>query len=107
MRFYVFCKAVGHSNEKIYIDFGNTPPMIRNDIQNTAFQLTCRSGHANIYLKNDVQAEVGLEPIWGLILGASLFLVDPLAGIAGAATGLFGVAAREQEKVKRFNESVD
>ena len=106
MRFYVFCKTTGHNNEKIYIDFEGKQPVIRSDIQNVAFQLRCRSEHFNVYLKNDVQAEVGLEPLGGAILGGLLFIIDPLAGIAGAAAGLFGIAAKEQEKVRRFNDSI-
>lgn len=104
MQFYVLCKEAGHNAEKIYVKFDNQPKL-RSEIPLSAFQLTCKSGHTNIYFRNDVFAEIGLEPIGGAILGALLFILDPLVGIAGAATGLFGIAARENEKVKTFNSS--
>ena len=102
MRFYVRCRV--HQNERIYITF-QSEPQTRSDIQQETFQLICPQGRPDVYFKAEIIAEVGLEPIGGAILGGILFLVDPLAGVLGASLGLFGVAAREQEKVRRFNGS--
>jgi hypothetical protein len=102
MRFYVICRV--HPNEKIYINLANAPT-VRNDIQATPFQLTCGSNHTDTYSRQEVLAEIGLAPVGGLILGSVLFLIDPIIGIVGASAGLFGLAAAEQERVRRFNES--
>ena len=103
MRFYVKCRI--HPNERIYIRF-EREPQTKNEIPFWTFQMTCPQGHPDTYYRNEVIAEMGLEPIGGAILGGLLFLVDPLAGVIGASAGLFGMAAHEEEKVRRFNESV-
>lgn len=103
MRFYVKCKEYGHI-EKVYVRFAQEPN-VRSDIPFWSFQMKCSQGHIHTYYRYEVIAEVGLAPIGAAILGGLLFLVDPLLGIIGAGAGLFGVAANEEERVRRFNES--
>jgi hypothetical protein len=104
MRFYVNCKQPGHTSEKIYITFEHEP-QLRSDIPFYTFQMKCSAGHISSYNRNEVMAEIGFEPIVAAIVGSLLFIVDPLLGVIGAGSGLLGIAARESDKVKRFNES--
>ncbi len=104
MQFYVFCKAQGHTTQKAYVRF-TTEPKVRSEIPYFEFELTCGLGHRHRYLRNEVYAEVGLEPIGGAILGGILFLIDPIVGAIGAGAGLFGMWEAENQKVQRFNAS--
>jgi hypothetical protein len=105
MRYYVICKDFSHNGEKIYINFSNPQPAIRSEIPSPFYEVTCSSGSRNTYTKNEIKAEVGFEPIIGGIVGGLLFLVDPLLGAMGTGLGLFGIAAEEEKKVRKFNES--
>lgn len=105
MQFFVYCKHPGHTNEKIYIRF-EREPQVRAEIPFWTFQMTCPQGSTNTYYKNEVHAEVGLEPVGGAILGGLLFLVDPVAGVIGAGAGYAAVKKAEDEKVKKFEASV-
>ena len=104
MQFYVICKTQGRATHKAYIRF-NPEPRVHSEIPYFEFELICGLGHRHRYLRNDVHAEVGLEPIGGAILGGILFLIDPVAGVIGAGAGLFGMWKAEQEKVDRFEAS--
>ena len=104
MRFYVICKFHQDSQERIYVTF-EREPQTRAQVP-PFFNLTCPILKAsNPYLASDVKAEVGAAPIGGAALGALLFLIDPLLGLAGVLIGALGANATEQEKVNAFNES--
>ena len=100
MRFYVNCSS---SKEKIYITF-QKEPQTRSDIP-VNFNLKCQNGQVEGFTNNDVSAEVGMEPIAGAVLGGALFLIDPLIGLFGSLIGAIGVATKEENKVKKFNNS--
>ncbi|MEM4068145.1 MAG: hypothetical protein QXV17_14940 [Candidatus Micrarchaeaceae archaeon] len=100
MRFFVYCKY--HSGEKIYIQF-TTVPQVRSQIP--PFNATCPQGYTAPYNKDDVIAEAGPAVVGGAVVGALLFLLDPVLGILGAILGGLGVGAAEQAAVERFNKS--
>ena len=101
MRFYVNCKD---SQEKIYITF-QKEPQTRSDIP-AIFSLKCQNGQIEGFTNNDVSAEVGMEPIAGAVLGGVLFLIDPLIGLFGALIGAISMNTKEENKVKKFNNSI-
>ena len=105
MRYFIICRDPSHGQEKVYLNFPNPQPTVRNEIPYPAYEVVCPRGYRAIYSRMDIRAEVGLEPLGGLIVGGLLFLVDPLLGVMGASAGLFGVAAEEERKVRVFNES--
>ena len=100
MRFFVNCKY--HRGEKIYVQFV-TPPQVRSQVP--PFNATCPQGFTTIYDRNDVFAELGPAFVGGAIVGALLFLLDPILGILGVILGGLGVGAAEQTAVDNFNKS--
>ena len=99
MRFYVMCGI--HPNEKVYVRF-QTEPHSRQEVP-AFFQVTCSNGYTGTYSNWQVMAEPGF-PI-GLLVGAALFLIDPLLGILGGALGGALSNADEQQKADRFNRN--
>lgn len=67
------------------------------------FQVTCPNGYTGSYSNWQVMAEPGF-PI-GILVGAALFLIDPLLGILGGALGGLMGNAEEQRKANRFNNN--
>ena len=102
MRFYVTCKY--HPQERIYVTF-QQEPVTRARVPRV-FTLKCPSmpNLATSYFPNDVYAEVG-PPIGGALVGALLFLVDPLLGLAGMIIGATIHGQSEQDRVRNFNNS--
>ena len=106
MKYYVFCKE--HAQEKIYIDFSNITIKIavKNDIPYHYFTLFCHSNnHINVYDVNEIQAERGFV-LGGALIGGLLFIIDPILGFIDLIKGLIGISKKEQEKVKKFNNSI-
>lgn len=101
MRYFVWCKV--HNQEKIYINFKNQPKT-RAEIPST-FTLKCPRGAISSYSNHDVQAEIGSTAIAGALLGALLFVVDPILGIIGALTGGVIGGSAESQEVDKFNKS--
>lgn len=101
MRYFVWCKV--HPQEKIYINFQNQPKT-RADIP-PSFTLKCPRGSTSLYSNRDVQAEIGGTAIAGALLGALLFVVDPVLGILGAITGGAIGGSAEKQAVDNFNKS--
>ena len=99
MRFYVMCSA--HQNEKIYVRF-QTEPHSRQEVP-AFFRVTCPSSYTGTYSNWQVMAEPGF-PI-GLLVGAALFLIDPLLGLIGAAAGGALSNADEQRRADQFNRN--
>ena len=100
MRFYVYCKS--HLGEKIYVQFP-TPPQLRSQVP--PFNAKCSQGSTHIYYNGDVFAELGPAVIGGVVVGALLFLLDPILGILGMILGGLGVGAADQAAVDKFNNS--
>ena len=99
MRFYVICGS--HPNEKVYVRFAKEP---RSRYEVPAFfQVTCPNGYTGSYSNLQVMAEPGF-PI-GILIGAALFLIDPLLGILGGTLGGLMSNADEEQKAKRFNNN--
>lgn len=99
MRFYVMCGY--HSNEKVYVRF-QTEPHSRQEVP-AFFQVTCPNGYIGTYSNWQVMAEPGF-PI-GMLVGAVLFLIDPLLGLIGAAAGGALSNADEQRRADQFNRN--
>ena len=99
MRFYVPCAI--HPNEKVYVRFEREPHS-RQDVP-AFFKVTCPNGFNGTYQKRQVMAEPGF-PI-GMLVGAILFLIDPLLGLIGAAAGGALSNADEQRKADQFNRN--
>ncbi len=103
MRLYVDCKT--HSAEKIYLKFSPPQPKTRQEVMES-FWVECPQTHQpSMYSRWDVKAETGPEFLAGAIVGALLFLLDPVVGIVGAVGGALGVHASEDQKVNTFNKS--
>ncbi len=58
------------------------------------------------YYPNEVFAEIGVAPLGGAAVGALLFLLDPLVGLAGMIIGAALGGAAEQQRVDAFNNSL-
>jgi len=101
MRYFVWCKV--HPGEKIYINFQNQPKT-RSEIP-SLFSLKCPKGSTSIYSNRDVQAEIGETAIAGALLGALLFVIDPVLGLLGAITGGAIGGLSEKQSVDNFNNS--
>lgn len=101
MRYFVWCKV--HPEEKIYINF-QKQPQTRAEIPQV-FSLKCPRGVTSSYSNRDVQAEMGGTAIAGALLGALLFVVDPVLGIIGALTGGAIGGSAEKQAVDKFNKS--
>ena len=105
MRFYV--KSRVDNSKKLYIQFdkGLEPPT-KQEVPFETFNIKDIDGSDQQYNKEDIQAEVGMEPIGGAIIGGLLFLIDPLIGVLGSLLGTVGVMKKEQEKVNKFNKKI-
>ena len=102
MKYYVYCRE--HPQEKIYIDFGKEIST-KDEIPYPCFSLKCpTSNNAFTYNANDVMAEIGTA-LGGALVGALLFLIDPVLGLVGTVMGLLGKTKIEQDKVIKFNNS--
>ncbi len=104
MRFYVICQLHSQEQEKIYVNFQGDV-RLRSQLPQF-FTLICPSTKVQMsYTPQEVNAEIGLEPLGGAIIGGLLFLIDPLLGLAGLLLGGLGANATEQQKVDAFNNS--
>lgn len=101
MRYFVDCKV--HSGEKIYVNF-QKQPKTRSEIPST-FSLKCPKGSMSAYSNGEVQAEIGGTAIAGALLGALLFVVDPVLGLLGAITGGAIGGSADKQAVDNFNNS--
>ena len=101
MRYFALCKV--HPQEKIYISLQNQPKT-RSEILPT-FTLKCPKGSISVYSNREVQAEIGGTAIAGALLGALLFVVDPVLGLLGAITGGVIGGSTEKQAVDNFNNS--
>ena len=102
MKYFVYCKE--HHDEKIYINFGKEVKT-KNELTYECFSLICPTSKTTyLYNINEVKAEVG-PAFGGALVGALLFIIDPVLGLIGSITGLLGMAKIEQEKVNKFNNS--
>lgn len=102
MKFFVYCHT--HKEEKIYINF-QPEPSSRAEIPPT-FQLTCLQGTPDTYHREEVNAEIGLEPIGGgAAIGLGFSLIDPALGLILGILGLIGIKQKLEEKKNRFNNS--
>ncbi|MCL4498323.1 MAG: hypothetical protein M1412_01860 [Deltaproteobacteria bacterium] len=102
MKFFVYCHP--HRGEKIYINF-QPEPSSRAEIPQT-FQLTCPQGTTDTYSNNEVNAEIGLEPIGGgAAIGLGFSLIDPILGLILGVLGLLGIKQKQEEKKNQFNNS--
>ena len=105
MKYYVFCKE--HPQEKIYIDFTDITIKItvKNDIPYHYFTLWCHSNnHINVYNVNEIQAEKGIV-LGGALVGSLLFIIDPILAFIDLIAAVLGIRKKEQNKVKKFNNS--
>lgn len=103
MRYYVNSRI--NPNQRIYVTFGSQPAK-RENIPYETFFVTDVSGIQQLYTRRDVLAEAGAEPAGvALVVGALLFIVDPLLGIlAGLGSGILANQT-EEDRVRIFNES--
>ncbi|MHB1645908.1 MAG: hypothetical protein ACYCSW_05290 [bacterium] len=102
MKYYVFCKE--HSQEKIYIDFGKEIST-KDEIPYSCFSLKCpTTNNSYNYNANEVMAEAGTA-LGGALVGALLFLIDPVLGLIGSVAGLLSKTKIEDDKVLKFNNS--
>ena len=103
MRFFVYSRS--YPQQKLYVNFGRDLAT-RGDIKDDFFAVADYNGVQQYYTRNDVFAEVGPEPAGAaLIIGALLFIIDPVIGLLGGALGGLFANQAEQDKVKQFNES--
>jgi hypothetical protein len=81
-------------------------PAKRENIPYETFFVIELNGVQQLYTRNDVLAETGTEPAGiALIIGALLFIVDPLLGIiAGLGSGILANQS-EEDRVRIFNQS--
>ena len=106
MKYYVFCKE--HLQEKIYIDFSNITIKIsvKNDIPYHYFTLWCHYTNClNVYDVNEIQAEKGFA-LGGALIGSLLFIIDPILAFIDLIKRLTGISKKEQDKIKKFNNSI-
>ncbi len=103
MRFYVNSRI--NPTQRIYVTFGMQPAKRENIPYETFFVIEL-NGVQQLYTRNDVLAETGTEPAGiALIIGALLFIVDPLLGIiAGLGSGILANQS-EEDRVRIFNQS--
>ena len=103
MRFYVNSRI--NPTQKIYITFGMQPAK-RENIPYETFFVRDLDGVQRLYTRGEVRAETGTEPAGvALVIGALLFIVDPLLGIiAGLGSGILANKS-EEDRVRIFNES--
>jgi hypothetical protein len=103
MRWYVNSRI--NPNQRIYVTFGMQPAK-RENIPYETFFVTDLNGVQQLYTRRDVWAETGTEPAGvALVIGALLFIVDPLLGIiAGLGSGILANQS-EADRVRIFNQS--
>ncbi len=103
MRYYVTSRM--NPNQRIYVSFGSQPPK-RDNIPYETFLVTDLNGVQQLYTRRDVWAETGAEPAGvALVIGALLFIVDPILGIlAGLGSGILANQT-EEDRVRIFNQS--
>lgn len=103
MRYYVISRI--NSSQKIYVSFGSQPAK-RENIPYETFLVADLNGIQQLYTRQEVWAETGTEPAGvALVIGALLFIVDPLLGIlAGLGSGILANQS-EEDRVRIFNQS--
>lgn len=105
MKLFTYCQF--HPREKIFVDYTRwlgKEPSTRSEVP-FSFTLVCPQGFRATYTNHQLQAEVGLAPLGGAVLGGLLFLIDPVLGIIGAIGGAVAGASSDQAKVDKFNRS--
>lgn len=101
MRYFVQCRT--HPEERVYITFKpEQQPPDRSQVA-AQFWLKCNLGALNIYRREEVFAEPGPTWLVGAAVGALMFFLDPIVGIAAAIGGAVGVRATEEAAAQRFN----
>lgn len=102
MKFFVYCKD--HSNEKIYLDFGDNKILSKNDICYDNFKVKCKTTKKEyIYNINEISAEPGVQ-LSGVFVGAFLFVIDPILGFIDLFKKIFKMNKKELILVKNFNQ---
>ncbi|HUC38928.1 MAG TPA: hypothetical protein VL944_02250 [Candidatus Acidoferrum sp.] len=102
MRFFVQSRIDPQRNVYVHFDKQVTR---RADIPEY-FSINDINGAQQTYHRREVRAEVGPEPVGvALVVGALLFIIDPILGILGALGGGILSTQSEEERVRVFNSS--
>ena len=103
MRFYVQSRL--DPQQKLYIRFA-VEPQKKENIPYELLNVNDINGILQIYNRREVWAEPGDTPAGvALVVGALLFIADPLLGILGGLGSGLLASEDERKRVKIFNSS--
>ena len=108
MKYFVACR---NCYQKIYINFENFYPKSRSEIREKypfGFNLICSNNHNLVYRASDVNAEAQVITAMtsGVVLGAILYFIHPVAGVLGTLGGPALARNVEERNSIEFNRSI-